>query len=101
MDDVKRWAKERLTPAEFNKTWRPCHEYWEKRHQVFVQSKLKGPALAVYSNMDVQLKAAYNKLYGHQKTNFVVRYIVGKLFFNAEEDKRLLKRKFLKSKCIC
>ena len=53
MKNVKRWAKNNLPAADFNKTWKPCHEFWEKRHQIFVENKLSGQAQAVYKNMDV------------------------------------------------
>ena len=81
MRQVKRWAKANLPADEYNKTWRPCHEFWEKRHLILVGSKLQGSALATYNNMDMNVKAAYDLLYGHQKTNFIVRYKVGRLFF--------------------
>jgi len=98
MKGVKRWAKNNLPAAEFNKTWNPCHEFWEKRHQILVDTKLNKQALAVYKNMDIHSKSVYKRLYGFQKTNYVINYLTERLFFNVEQDKIVLHQNFLQSK---
>ena len=48
---VKRWVKgQHPQPA---KRWSKCHDFFEKRHTIFVREKLKGMALETYESMSI------------------------------------------------
>ena len=85
MTQVKRDLKDTMDHNEYNKRWVIRHEYWLKRHEKFI-SKLEGDCKSVYDNMTVENRQCYERMFGFQKTNFVVDLITKQLFHSIDED---------------
>ena len=89
---VKRWVKgQHPQPA---KRWSKCHDFFEKRHTIFVREKLKGMALQTYESMSNVARDRYRSLHGFQKTNFVISMIAERCFIGATQQRHLALQRF-------
>ena len=89
---VKRWVKE--NHPEPAKRWSKCHDFFEKRHSIFVREKLKGMPLQTYESMGIVAREKYRTLHGFQKTNFVISMIADRCFVGANQERQLAQQRF-------
>ena len=93
---VKKWVINHLNTdkkAEARRRFQICHDYFAARHVKFVE-KLQGEAKHLHDHMDDEHRVIYEKLYGHQKTNFLMAHLANTLLQETDNSASEQKARF-------